>query len=416
MTRLSEDLTPADESSPRRSMQLLGDPVFGPFFLGKLLSTAGVWIYAIVAAIVAFDVSGSALVVGVVSAAQFVPSLLLGVWAGALADRTNRRVLMVLGLALVVTGCAGLSAWLTLGGADGLPNAWPIIAASLIVGVGFSLVGPTSYALLPALVREGELPVGVDLSSLPPVLGRAAGPAIGALVVSTSGPALAFGIAAVGNVAYALAMLMIDFQTHAQSDPDVDRRVRAVVAHMRTDRGILPLVIGIAAIGGGSDPAITLTPALAAHFGNGTSSLVGTFASAFGIGAAATFVFVRALRRRVGIAWLGSGGLAVIAFGNLAVGLSPNPAAATLAFVVAGLGMTAALTSCLTQLQERVSDDIRGRVMALGAIAFMGSRPLAASVSGAIADVVSVDTAFGFVSLVVLAAAWNCRPQRVELV
>src|SRR5690606_28216478 len=178
----------ADKSArpaARGSLGLLVDPVFGPFFGAKLLGTAGVWIYNIVAAILAFELSGSALVVGLVSVAQFGPQLLLAPLSGAMADRGNRRLQLAVGKLLVAVASGGLGVWIWLVGVEGLPGVWPVIATAFVVGLGFVLVGPAQNALIPALVRPNELAPAIALNTVPPTVARAAGPAVGALVATS---------------------------------------------------------------------------------------------------------------------------------------------------------------------------------------------------------------------------------------
>ncbi len=112
-----------DDAPARSSWQLLKDPVFGPFFTGKLLSTAGIWIHNIVAAILAWELSHSALVVGLVSVAQFGPQLLFAPLSGAMADRGDRRRQLVLGRLIAAFGSGGLGVWIAVVGVDGLPGA-----------------------------------------------------------------------------------------------------------------------------------------------------------------------------------------------------------------------------------------------------------------------------------------------------
>ena len=82
---------------PRSSYRLMVDPVFGPFLWGKVVSSAGIWIHNIVAAIVAFEITGSTFVVGLVSAVQFGPQLFLAPLSGKLADRGNAVLQIVVG-------------------------------------------------------------------------------------------------------------------------------------------------------------------------------------------------------------------------------------------------------------------------------------------------------------------------------
>jgi MFS family permease len=396
----------------RGSLGLLTDRVFGPFFVGKLLSTAGIWIHNIVAAILAFQLTRSAFVVGLVSVAQFVPQLLFAPLSGAIADRGDRRKQLVLGRLIATAGSGGLALWIVLVGVDGLPGAAPVVGAALVVGIGFVVGGPAMHALLPTLVRPGELAAAIALNSVPFTVARAGGPALGALVASSAGPELAFAIAAAANLLFAGILLWLPIGGRPETSPGADRSVRAGLRYLRTDPTLVWLLAGVAAIGVGADPAITLTPPLSDGLGRG-SELVGVFASSFGVGAGAAFVVLSPLRRWLGLPRLGTVGLGLLAAGMLALTVTPGPIPSILAFGVGGAGMTLSLTSLSTQMQERLPDELRGRVMALWSVAFLGSRPFAAAVNGAIADAVSVDAALLVVVAVLLVAAWLSRPARL---
>jgi MFS family permease len=399
-------------ATPRGSLRLIADPVFGPFFAGKLLSTAGIWIHNIVAAIIAFQLTRSAFVVGLVSVAQFAPQLLFAPLSGAMADRGDRRKQLVLGRLIAAAGSGGLGLWIALVGVEGLPGAAPVVGAALVVGIGFVIGGPAMHALLPTLVRPGELAAAIALNSVPFTVARAGGPALGALVAASAGPQFAFAIAAGANLLFALVMLWLPIGGRPVQEPGADRSVRAGIRHLKVDPTLVLLLLGVAAIGIGADPAITLTPPLSDGFGRG-SELVGVFASSFGVGAGAAFFVLSPLRRRLGLPRLGTLGLALLATGMLALTVAPVAWLAIAAFGIGGSGMTLALTSLSTQMQERLPDALRGRVMALWSVAFLGSRPFAAAVNGAVADVWSVEAALVVVATILLLAAWLCRPTRL---
>lgn len=399
--------------APRGGLRLLIDPVFGTFFVGKLVSTAGIWIHNTVAAILAYELSGSAVVVGMVSVAQFAPQLLLAPLSGAMADRGDRRRQLLFGTLLVAAGSGGLAAALWLLGTEGMPGAWPVVAAGLVVGLGFVLTVPAGNALIPALVRTGELAPAVALGSVPPTLTRAVGPAIGALIAVTAGPAAAFAIAATGSMAFVLILLLLDVPTRERiPGAREDGRVRAGLRHLARDRGTLLLLIGVAAVGIGTDPTITLAPVLAASLGEGPR-LVGALSSAFGIGSAGAFLVILSLQRRIGVARLGAAGLLVLATGTILAGVSPSARLAIIAIGVAGTGMTLALVSLTTQMQQRVPDRLRGRIMALWSVALLGSRPFAAALNGAVAEAAGPTTAFLVVGTLVVGGFLCCRPAMV---
>jgi MFS family permease len=397
---------------PRTSWQLLADPVFGPFFAGKALSTAGIWVHNIVAAILAWELSGSAFVVGLVSVAQFGPQLVFAPLSGAMADRGDRRRQLITGRLIAASGSGGLALWIALVGVEGLPGAWPVVATALVVGVGFVVGGPAMNALIPALVRPNELAAAVAVNSIPFTVARAAGPALGALLATTLGPASAFALAAGTNLLFALLLVPLPIRSRADGAGAGDRRVRAGVRYLREDRGIGLLLLGVAAIGIGADPVITLTPSLAAELGAGTT-LVGVFASSFGVGAGLTFVVLTRLRRRFALEGVAVRGLVLLATGTATAGLAPTVPLAITGFVIGGAGMTMSLTALSTLLQGRLPDALRGRVMALWSMAFLGSRPVAAAVNGAVADATAPVVAFLTVAVVVAVVAVAVRPSRL---
>jgi MFS family permease len=173
------------------------------------------------------------------------------------------------------------------------------------------------------------------------------------------------------------------------------------------------LLVGVAAIGLGADPAITLAPSLSAEMGYGTLH-TGTFAAAFGAGAGLAFPLIPLLRRQVGLAWSSTLGLLLIPVGLVALVFVSTPWAAVPGFGLAGLGMTMGLTGLSAQLQQRVPDGLRGRVMALWSVGFLGSRPFAAALNGAMADLVSLQAALLLVAVLMLGAVWLCRPSNLS--
>jgi MFS family permease len=403
-----------DAPRPRGSYRLMFAPVFGPFFWGKVLSSAGIWVHNIVAAIVVFQITGSALMVGVVSAVQFAPQLLFAPLSGKMADRGNAAMQIVAGRVLTGLGSAGLALWIWLaGGVDALPGAGPVIGASLVVGLGFVVGGPAMQSIVPRLIRPGEMAAAMALNSVPMTVARAGGPALGAVMATQLGPGTAFSFAAAANITYGLVVLALRLPGKGTLMGDIDFSVRASLRHLRTDPPLLVLLVGIAAVGVGADPAITLAPALAGELGGGPS-LVGWLASSFGIGAGVGFLLFTVADRRFGLERLSSGGLLLMAAGVTAAAVSPLPALTLGAFGLSGVGLTWALTSITTQIQNRSPDTLRGRIMALWFVGFLGARPFAAGLNGFLADAVSVSAALVVTGALVATAAYLCRPSRLE--
>ncbi|WP_213453235.1 MFS transporter [Rhizomonospora bruguierae] len=403
-----------EDDPPRATWRLLVDPQYGPFFYGKLLSSAGMWVNNVVSAIVAYQLSGSAFVVGLVSVAQFLPQTLLAPLSGAMADRGDRRRQLITGRIVAATGSTVVGTWILLVGVENLPNVLPVLVAALVVGFGFTIGHPAMHSLVPSLVKPSELPAAIALGNAPFTIARAGGPAVGALVATSLGPGYGFLLAAAGNLAFAalLVPMKVGRRVGPRKPRDASSTVRAGFAYVRRDPSILLLLLGVAAISFGTDPVLTLSPSIAAASGSG-SHAVGMLVSSFGVGAGLGLTLTRPVQGAIGIARACAAGLVVLAAGNLSAAASWSLPTAAGSFLVAGIGMSIALSSFSTQLQLRLTDGFRGRVMALWIVAFQGTRPLAALMSGSLADVSSATVSLVTVAGLITVAAFFCRPSRI---
>lgn len=386
----------------RGTFRLMFDRRFGLYFFGQSLSSAGVWLYQVAAALTMYDLTGSAALVGAVSAVQFLPQL-LSPWSGAAADRGDRMRQILAGRTIVTIG-AGALCELTILDVAADAKAAAILASALVVGSGFALGGPAMQALVPRLVRPAELAAAVTLSAVPNVVARAVGPMIAVALIVAAGPALAFGIAALTSLVFT-AMLMAMRLPRTDVRVGTNTSVRAGWRRIRRDPALCNPLIAVVAVGLGADPAITLSPAIADSFG-GDERLAGTLVSAFGVGAAAAFLMVGPLRRILDGRRMSIMGLVVFALGLTGVAVASSDHVAVMSFAAAGGGMTFSLTALTTLIQQRSEDAFRGRVMAFWALASLGSRPFAAGVDGALAELASPAVAIVVPVLALAGAAW----------
>jgi MFS family permease len=402
------DRATSDRSrAARRVPELLRDRVFGPFFIGQIVATMGVWIHNVAAAILVWELTRSTTLVAAITIGQFAPQLLLTPWSGARADRADRRRQLVVGTMTTAAGTGLLAVWSAGPGLVGTTGAYAVVIGATIVGIGFAIGGPASQALLPSLVRRTELATAIAISSIPMTVARALGPAIGALLVTTAGATVTFTVTTALQVVYALMMFRRE-RTPANGTRK-DTRILAAVAYLSRDRQVGWLLVGVTVVGLGVDPVITLAPAFADGLGGG-GDLVGLITSAFGIGAILGFVVQPRLRRRIGIERSGTIGLAVLAIGLAPLAIAPTPALAAATMIIAGGGMTLSLTAFTTGIQQRVPDLLRGRMMALWSIAFLGSRPLAAALSGVLSDAFNEDVALLSAVAIIVLGAIASRP------
>jgi MFS family permease len=396
----------------RGVLALMVDPTMGSIFWAKMLTATGVWMHGFVAAMVVFEATGSTLMVGLVSAAQFVPPLLLTPLSGTLADKGRVKQQILGGRALCVAGSGFLATWLWL-----FPDASDtkvvvvVLSASLVVGLGFVLGGPAMQSIVPAMVRPGELTTAIALNTAPATTSRVTGPIIGALVYQSLGPALTFGIAAATHLGLLLVMALVSVpEPDARDDDDGDRSVRAGLRHVRSDRLLAIYLLIVAAAACGAEPSLTLAPTLSEQLG-GSTQLVGALTATFGLGAVAGMLI--AARDQVEVrADLAMGlGLVFLAGGLGAVAAIPTVPSVLIALALAGVGFSVTLTSATAMVQKRTPDRFRGRIMGLWMVAFIGARPVGSTFVGILTDLVSARGALAVFAVSILAVAGACaRP------
>ena len=398
---------------PRSALGLMFDPVFGALFWGKMFAVVAVWTHGIVAAIVMYDATGSALMVGLVGVVQFGPQLILSPTSGKWADTGNPARQILLGRVLCVAGSGFAAVWFFVDpGLRGMSAAVPVLAGSLLVGFGFVVGGPAMQSIVPNLIREGELSTAMALNSMPMTIGRIIGPASGAYLAAHLGSAAGFAVSAALHLVFAIFLLAVRFPSPPQRQAGVDYRVRTAVKYVWRDRPLLLALVAVTTVGIASDPSITLTPSLAAELGGGTG-LVGTLSATFGVGAAIGMVSLALMQGRVASARVSSIGLAGLVVGSTVLALGTAPVVAMIGFAMAGLGFGWAMTGLATVVQERAPEVLRGRIMALWLVGFVGSRPIAAILLGGTADLVSVQAAFAVAAALSAVVVVLCRPSRL---
>lgn len=374
-------------SESRTSLRLIRTPRFGPYIVGNFASNIGNWFQNVAAGIVVFGLTGSNTLVGTVSVLQFLATLVLSPYSGALADSFNRRKLLILAQCISATGAVGLAIWVGLEGVEGLPGVWPVLAATGVIGLGYAVGISAMNALIPALVEPADLEDAIALNSSSFTLARAIGPALAGLVVAAAGAGWAFGINALTFLPL-IIVLMVIRPREIQRDIDRDRSVRAGFAYVRERTSMLWIVLATLTVGWAGDPVNTLAPAYADMFGR-DETFVGLQVAAFGAGAALMSMFVGVLRRRLDLEATTRTGMVILALGLLGFAIAFHEAIVLLSLFVAGVGFLLGVTTTNSNLQHRLHEDMRGRVMALWSMAFLGSRPIAGLIDGGVADLVS---------------------------
>ena len=378
-------------------MQALRTRNFWPYFAGNLLSNCGTWFQNIAQAILVYRLSHSTFLVGVVNFAQFVGVFLLAPWAGSAADRFDRRRL------IVVTQVIAAAVTATLAGLQGagLVTMPVVIGLVLVVGLTFAFAIPAIQAMVPDLVPQELVPSALAMSSLTFNLSRAIGPVLGAAVVAHWGIGVAFGFNALSYLGLIVGLMAVrprQAPRRSGAAPSWSDSLRLV----RHDSALLALLLVVAAISITQDPVSTLTPGFSAEVFRRADTMTGLLVGAFGAGAALAAA-TAAGRARDPVRRLGPGCL-LMGLGMLGFALAPTLPLAFVALAFGGFFFMLTNTGATTALTLEVPPEQRGRVMALWSLCFLGTRPPASLVDGALASTAGLRPAAVALTVPVLAA------------
>ncbi len=377
---------------------------FRLYFAGNVASNVGNWLANVALSVYVHDLTNSSFWVGIVNSALFIPVILFALPAGALADRTN-RVRLLRTSQVMAFGCA---ATLTVLVATGSATRYAVVAIAAGLGVTVAFGIPAMQSMIPSLVPNDELTEAIGLNALTFNLARALGPVLAAAIITTIGAAWAFGINALSFVPLIVALTVIrtpPFQREAEGPPGpISEGLRYAWTHVRTRTMLLAMV----AVSISLDPITTLSPALAQSFGMSSGS-AGWIVSAWGAGAVLGITagrrFIAYVTKR-GAGWMG---LLLLGVGLVLLGASQAIGAAIPAALVVGVGYIVAAVSFVTTIQSDVPERLRGRVMSLWLLSFLGPRVIAAVIDGQLGDSFGPHVATAVFAAPAVAAAWLVR-------
>ena len=381
-------------TGPREALRLMADRQFGPYFVGNALSASGTWFQTLASALLVYRLTGSAFLLGVLGFVQFLPVLVLAPWAGSAADRYDRRRLLLVTQPVSFALSAALGAVVLTDQA----TAVVVIAFALAMGVVTAFSAPAQQALVTSLVPVRDLASAIALNSMTFNIARAAGPALAAAVIAAFGIPVAFFVNAASFLCFAVALLFVRPRPQRRAP---GARLRESIGLLRTQPRLAWLLLVVTTVGFASDPINTEAPAFAREFGH-PDTFAGLIIGVFGAGAvtAALFFAGRHGSPRRTIATL-----TLLALGIIAFSLSPTLWLAFPFLFAAGFGYLATNARATAQLQLEVDETQRGRIMALWSVAFLGLRPFASLVDGAIAGAVGVRAAGVVLALPALVTA-----------
>jgi MFS family permease len=371
----------------KSSRGALRDRNFFPYFVGNLLSSSGTWFHNIAQTLLVYRLTGSLFLVGLVNMAQFIGVFLLGASAGVVADRYDRRKVL---LATQVVSAA-ISALLAICVALDYSSVAIVMVAALALGIAQTYSTPAMLAMVPQLVSPENLGPAVAINIVALNVARAVGPVIGAFIVSRFGIAAAFGLNSLSFLVFAVSLLVI--KTRASGIKTIGLKIRimdtARSLKTRPQIGVLFVVGTCASMA--IDPVTTLTPGFATEVFHRSDTVVGWLVGSFGLGAVTAGIWIS--RLPIASYALLSKRMVLLNLSLLVFGFSSSFYLSVIALFFAGFAFISTSAAALTRVQVFSNADEHGRLMALWGMAFMGSRPVASLIDGAVATATNVHIA-----------------------
>lgn len=407
----------------RQTFSALSIPNYRRYFFGQAVSLIGTWMQSIAQGWLVYTLTGSATALGLVIALQTLPVLLLGPYAGVVADRVDKRKLMIvlqtlMGVLALVLGILTVAHVVTL---------WEVYALAVLLGLNNTFENPARQAFVLEMVGPAELRNAVSLNSVLVNVARAVGPAIAGLLITLGGTGICFLINAASFVAVVLSLWFMDLSALQPSRPTVRGKgqLREGLSYVRHEPELMIPLVMMALVGCLAYEFQVVLPVLAKVTFHGNAQEFGFLTGAMGVGAIIGGLWTAA-RGRTGVMPMIT---TSVVFGVVILGaaLAPNIALELVAMAFVGAGSVAFLAKGNSTLQLAAAPDMRGRVMALWAVAFLGSTPIGGPIAGLVSSTlgaraalvmgaVSCFAAAGFGLLVVRRAALTAQAPEPQLV
>lgn len=366
----------------RRSFDSLQVPNYRRYFIGQVVSISGNWMQTVAEVWLILSITGSGFAVGITTALQFLPILLAGAWGGALADRFSKRKLLMFTQAAMILPPLILFT-LTFSGAV---QPWMVFALVFVRGSLIAIDNPARQAFVMEMVGPERIVNAVSLNSVIVHSARVAGPALAGILIATVGVAPCFGLNAATFLVMIWALWSMDgkrLTTPPRSGRD-QRGVMEAVRYVRATPELgIPLLL-MALVGTLGLNFHVVLPLLAQFTFEGGPTSYAVLVSAMGVGSVIGALVTGAR---------GQTGLGVIAFSALAFGVMamlaafmPSLAAEIPVLALLGAAAVTFAAAINTTLQLVVSPEMRGRVMALYTVVFLGSTPIGGPLVGWISE------------------------------
>ncbi len=385
------------------------------FMAGQTLSLIGTWIQRMAMMWLAYKLTNSALLLGVIAFCEQIPILLIAPFAGVYADRWNkhRALCWIEVFALLQALLLGL---LTL---FGLVEIWQLILLSLCLGIINAFEVPIRQSFVVEMVdgNKESLPNAIALNSTIFNLSRLIGPSIAGILIGAVGEGWCF-IANALSYAFVLMFLLRMRLTgnHRQpiGDAQVFRKLKEGIQYIKARNVMQSLLLMLAVVSFANASLRTLAPIFAKDVLHGDANTLGFLMTATGIGAICGAIFLTKRKTMVRLKKIVSITGILLATGMVCFAISRSLPLSLIFIAIGGLGQMMHTASTNTILQLSVDDDKRGRVMSFYTVCLQGTMPFGSLLSGAIAGIVGGPWAMAAMGLICLFGTLFFRERNIR--
>lgn len=398
--------------SVRETFRSLRQRNYRLFFVGHAVSVTGTWMQRVAQDWLVLTLSGSGVALGISTSLQFLPTLLFGLWGGLLADRFDKRKLII-GTQVAQAILAMALGVLTVTGAVQL---WMVYVLALLLGFVTVVDSPARQAFVPELVQADDYVNAQGLNSMIHNLGRLLGPAIAGVVIATVGVPVAFFANAVSFAAVLSGLFLMNPAAlhRVTPQPRAPGQVRDGLRYVWSSPVLRSTIVVVAVIGLFGQNFRVVLPLLAQDTFGGDAATYGALMALLGLGAVAG-ALTSASRSAPTFRSIVASCVA-FAVVTLAAAVAPTLLLALAAMVALGFFNIIVNTYARTLLQLRSDQTMHGRVMALHALVFLGSTPIGGFLAGWVSETFGprIGIAMGGVTAVILAVAYLPSAARRE--
>jgi MFS family permease len=388
---------PSARIKPGSSFAPFRWPVFRTIWIASTASALGSLVQQTAAAWLMTELTESHLLVALVQASVTIPVLLFGLFAGVIADNYDRRKVMLVANA----GMLALSAILAVLAWTDAVTPWSLLLITIAIGGGFALNGPAWQASIRQMVPRSDLPQAISLNTIAYNTARSLGPAIGGVLLSLSGPALAFTVNALSYIG--LIVILLRWRPQSATPAQRHRTFAAIGAGLRfawANSPVRRVLLRGFAFGLGAISFQALLPLVAKEQLAGNEIAFGLMFGAFGVGSVLTALWIAKARQRYGPEAIVTSATLVAALAVTLLAFAPSIPVAMAASFMAGGGHVSALTSFNVSVQLRSPEELLGRSLALFQATIFGGMALGAGLWGQVSDLSDIRTAL------LASAAW----------